>query len=157
VSAVTDEHRKPIRLATEAYHAALAKDWKKVERVLNRLTRECDSEGIASALIAWCDTFIAHASGGGEHRGRFRIVPWAVETGKLDAPDTPASTRWATRLLAARGAMDLDAFQAALAELNALPDGPPDFERGRYVAALLESLALTVNALPQGYGKTVPP
>lgn len=146
-----DEHRKPIRLATEAYHAALAKDWPKVERTLNRLTRECDSEGIASALIAWCDTFIHHATGGARDGRKVRIIPWSTDTGKLNEPDAPESTKWATRLITARAAMDLDAFQAALTELNALPDGPPDFERGRHVAALLESLAMTVNALPQGY------
>lgn len=144
------EHRKPVRLATDAYHAALAKDWPKVERVFARLNNECDSEGLATALIAWCDTFIDHVTGG-EDVGRFRLVGWNVDTGTVGEPGMRPSVVWAHRLISARAAMDVEAFQAALDELNAITEG---FERGRYAGELLESIALSVNSLPRGYGQT---
>ncbi|GAA0738539.1 hypothetical protein Drose_04460 [Dactylosporangium roseum] len=144
-----EQHSKAVRLATNAYHAALARDWHKAERVLKRLNEECTGEGLFTALKAWCDTFINHASDGGEV-GRFRMVGWNVDTGAVNESEVRASVAWSRRLIAARAAMDLEAFNTVLQELNDIPDG---FERGRYVAELLECVALTVNSLPRGYGR----
>jgi hypothetical protein len=146
---VSEDNRKPVRLARDAYHAALAKDWRKIEHIFGRLTTECGSEGIATALIAWCDTFIDHVTGG-EDVGRFRIVGWNVDNGAINEENRRPGVVWAHRLLAARASMDRDAFRAALDELNANADG---LVRGRWVGELLESLALTVNSLPRGYGQ----
>jgi len=148
---VSDEqYSKAVRLATNAYHAAIAKDWRKVERVLARLNEECAGEGLFTALQAWCDTFVAHASGGFGEPGKFRMVGWNVDTGAVNESEVRASVAWSHRLISARAAMDLDAFNAALQELNDITDG---FERGRYVGELLECIALTANSLPRGYGR----
>lgn len=145
-----EDNRKPVRLARDAYHAALAKDWRKVERVFARLNTECGSEGLTTALIAWCDTFVDHSTGG-QDVGRFRLVGWNVDTGAMDKGEAPRpGLAWSRRLIAARASMDQDAFRAALEELNAIDDG---LVRGRWVGELLESLALTVNSLPRGYGQ----
>jgi hypothetical protein len=144
-----EQHGKAVRLATNAYHAALAKDWRKAERALARLNEECGAEGLGTALRALCDTFVDHATGGGEP-GKFRLVGWNVDTGAVNEPDVRSSVVWSRRLIAARAALDLDAFQAALRELNDIDDG---FERGRYVGELLQCIALTVNSMPRGYGQ----
>jgi hypothetical protein len=144
-----EQYSKAVRLAANAYHAALAKDWRKAERALARLNEECAGEGLFTALKAWCDTFINHASDGAEV-GKFRMVGWNVDTGAVNESGVRETVTWSHRLIAARAAMDLDAFNATLQELNDIPDG---FERGRYVAELLQCIALSVNSLPRGYGQ----
>lgn len=144
-----DQHGKAIRLATNAYHAVLAKEWRKAEQALARLNEECAGEGLFTALKAWCDTFIHHASDGAEV-GKIRMVGWNVDTGEVNEKEVRTSVSWSQRLIAARAAMDLDAFNAVVQELNDIDDG---FKRGEYVADLLHSIALTVNSLPRGYGR----
>jgi hypothetical protein len=145
-----EQHSKAVRLATNAYHAALASDWRKAERALARLNEECAGPGLFTALQALCDTFINHATDGGEV-GRFRLVGWNVDTGAINEAEVRPSVTWSHRLIAARASMDLDAFNAVLQELNDINDG---FERGRYVGELLQCVALTVNSVPRGYAKT---
>lgn len=144
-----EQHGKAIRLATNAYHAVLAKDWRKAERALARLNEECAGEGLFTALKAWCDTFIDHASDG-DRVGKFRMTGWNVDTGAINEENVRPSVLWAQRLIAARAAMDLDAFNSAVQELNDIRDG---FKRGEYVSDLLQSIALSVNSLPRGYGQ----
>lgn len=144
-----EQYGKAIRLATNAYHAALASDWRKAERALARLNEECAGEGLFTALKAWCDTFIDHATGG-DDVGKFRMVGWNVDTGAIDEAQVRPSVTWSQRLIAARASMDLDAFNGVVQELNDITDG---FERGRYVGELLQCIALTVNSMPRGYGQ----
>lgn len=151
---VAASYRKGHAHAALVFHAALSGDSDAFTAALNTLTRECDADGIVSAITAWCDTYIAHATGGPRMVPR-KFTAWNVDTGELGEPGadtTPPAARWALRIISARASMDVNLFNDALAELNALPDGPPDYQRGRYVAGLVESLALTVNRLPSGYG-----
>lgn len=145
---MTADHRKPVRFARDAYHAALAKDWRKVERVFARMNTECGPGDLATVLIAWCDTFIDHVTGG-EDVGRFRLLGWNVDSGAVNEPAMRPGVVWAHRLISARASMDQDAFATALAELNANDAAV----RGRWAAELLESIALSVNSLPRGYGQ----
>lgn len=142
-------HSKPVRLAAAALDAALAQQWPRAERALQRLNAECDRHGLATALIGWCDTLIVHTTGGDTDPGKVRMSAWNVDTGALGGEVRP-TVRWAMELIQARASMDIDAFQAKLDELNAITDG---FERGRYAVELLQSVALTINSLPRGYGR----
>lgn len=145
----TADHSKPVRLAAAALDAALASQWSRAERALQRLNAECDADGLATALIAWCDTLISHVTGGETGGQKVRMAAWNVDTGAVDGEVRP-TVRWAMELIQARAALDLDAFEAKLAELNAISDG---FERGKYAVELLQSVALTINSLPRGYGR----
>lgn len=142
-------HSKPIRLAAAALNAALDRQWPRAERALQRLNAECDSGGLADALIGWCDTLIAHVTDGDAGAQKVRMAAWNVDTGALGGEIRP-TVRWAMELIQARAAMDLDAFRAKLDELNAIDDG---FERGKYVVELLQSVALTISSTPRGYGR----
>ncbi len=146
----TPAHSKAVRLAGNAYHAALAQDWRKAKRALVRLNEECAGDGLFTALKVWCDTFIAHANGGEAEPGETRMVGWNVDTGVVNEADVRTTVLWARRLIEARAAMDLAAFNEAVQELNDIEDG---FERGEYVGELLHCLTLTVNSLPRGYGR----
>ncbi|HEV2927568.1 MAG TPA: hypothetical protein VGW74_02665 [Propionibacteriaceae bacterium] len=147
----TTEHRKPIRLAANAFHAALAQKWDAAQRALQRINDECGPEGLADALIALCDTLAAHATGGDTPSQRVRISFMDGNTGRLDepgSPQVPAEVQWAGRLIAARAEMDEDKFRAVL---NELPhDGAAV---GRHVWSLLQLVAWQVNGLPRGYAR----
>ncbi|GLY21669.1 hypothetical protein [Micromonospora sp. NBRC 101691] len=145
----TANHSKPVRLAAAALDAALARQWPRAERALQRLNAECDSEGLATALIGWCDTLIVHTTGGDTGSQTVRMAAWNVDTGVIDGEIRP-TVRWAMELIQARAAKDLDAFQAKLDELNAIDDG---FERGKYAVELLQSVALTISSTPRGYAR----
>lgn len=146
---MSDEHRKPVRLAGAVLSAAIDQKWPTVQRGLQRLNTECDANGLALALVAWCDTFAAHANGGTPEFGKVRMVEWCVDTGQVGV--APRETvRWATELIQARAQGDEAAFTALLDRLNSIGDG---FERGRYVVELVESIALTMRSLPYGFGR----
>jgi hypothetical protein len=143
------EHSKPIRLAHAALLAGVDGKWQKATDIIARINAECPREGLADALVAWCDAIQEHSTDGDMAFQKIRTVPMAVETGELNNPaaDTP-QMGWAQRLIVARAAGDRDAFVALLDELNAIGDG---WERGRYVSALVTSAALTIRTLPRGY------
>lgn len=145
----TASHSKPVRLAGAALNAALARQWPRAERALQRLNAECDSHGLAVALIAWCDTLIDHATGGETDPQKVRMAAWNVDTGAIGGEVRP-TVRWAMELVRARAADDQDGFEALLDELNAIGDG---CARGEYVVDLLQSVALTISSLPRGYGR----
>lgn len=148
-----DLYDRAIHLATVAYHAAMADDLIGLSAALNAITDECGAEGVTTALIAWCDTYIQHASGG-QPFGAAKVYGWDDKTDRLmtDTSGLPASDQWGIRLVSARASMDLAAFTAALQELNDMPDGPPDFQRGNAVYQLLNALGTAVTTLPYGYG-----
>ena len=139
--------RKPVRLAAAALRHAHNGDWRKVDYQLGRLNIECGQEGLADALVTWCDTLRDHALDGDGFDERVRMAHWAVETGEIGAAPRD-SVRWAGRIIEARMRGDLDAFTAAMNELNAVEDG---FERGRWVGELISMVALTMASTPRGY------
>jgi hypothetical protein len=74
-----------------------------------------------------------------------------VESGRLDgmgSDATPATVRWAARLIQARAAMDEAAFNSCLADL---PDD--GVERANHIWAVLQSVAVTINGLPRGFAR----
>lgn len=148
-SAPIAAHSKPVRLAAAALHAAIEGNWQRATRAVERLNAECPGPGLYTALLAWCDTFAAHAHGGTPEFGRVRLVPWNAASGALGG-DVPPGAQWAIELIQARAAGDLDAFSALIKRLNDIPDG---YERGRYVSDLLVSIAGTISGLPRGYAR----
>jgi hypothetical protein len=145
------EHSKPVRLAHAALYAGIDGKWKRVEDILNRLNSECPGPGLGDALVAWCDALAEHSTGGKPVFGRVKVSHLNVDTGSMDnqAEITPERA-WVARLVAARAAGDRDAFVALIEELNAIDDG---FEQGKYVATLVECVALTMRNLPRGYAR----
>ena len=145
------DHRKEVRLAGAAFQAALAGKWRSAERFVKRISDECGGEGMNTALLAWCDTMADHANGGLPPAKRVNMALVNADTGQLDQLGTdavPAKHQWAARLVAARAAMDHDAFAALIEEL------PQDaLEMSRYIFAVLEGVAHTVNGLPRGYAR----
>ena len=145
------EHQKEVRLATAALQAALAGKWERASRYLVRISEECGGDGLYLALIAWADTFIAHATDG-DLTGKVGGISFIqTTTGQLDQPGSeyvPAEVQWAGRLIRARAALDETAWQAILDEL---PDD--GYRRGAYVQAALQCVALTINGLPRGYAR----
>ncbi|PZG04945.1 hypothetical protein C1I95_32965 [Micromonospora craterilacus] len=146
-----ENHSKPRRLAATALHAAIEQDWRRATAAVERLNTECTAEGLWDALVGWCDTFAAHAAGGDHMFGRVRLLGWNTDTGAVGEEPPTAYVRWALDLIGARAAGDIAAFQAVVQRLNDIDDG---FERGRYVSALLTSIAETMRSLPRGYANT---
>lgn len=143
------EHRKPVRLAGAALSAAIDTDWPKASRAVQRLHDECAGDGLWTALIGWCDTWAEYAYGGPPEYGKVRIASWNVQTGGI-GEQLPERVKWAHRLIQARTADDQDGFSALVQQFIDIRDG---FERGRYISALLESIALTMRSLPRGYAR----
>lgn len=132
-------------LVTLSLHAAVREDWGAARDAMQALSDETGSDGILFALMRLCDTIIGHQL-------RMRGLPpdaWdgGVKMGWLNTDDgtlghagqVPDAVRWAGQLVGAKAAKDEAAFRALMAVMPA--DGN---ERGRYVAALLESCAITV-------------
>lgn len=141
------QYSKPVRLAGAALHAGLANKWETAARYVERISVECGEEGLGTALMAWCDAYVDHSTGGNPATLRVHMAHMEVESGRLDG-DVPDKVLWAGRLVAARAEMDEARFTAVLGELPY--DG---YEVGRYVLALVESVATTINALPRGYAR----
>lgn len=143
-----------LRCAGVAYVAALEQDWDKATAAIQRINDECGPQFVPAAMLAWIDTYIDHATDGDFTLAREvpeRTNYVNTRTGHLDeatAEGLPAEVVWAGSLIAARARMNRDRFDALLRELQG--DGK---QRGRYVGALLESIALTVNTLPRGFVK----
>lgn len=132
-------------LTTQALHAAMREDWPAAQKAMQAVSDETGGQGIYYALRLLCDTAIGCQRKAGllaEHDAGVFVPGWFdVRTGKLelDADAIPPEHRWAARLVAARAAMDQDAY-------NGLLEGMPEDgrERGAYAAALLTGTALTV-------------
>lgn len=144
----TAEHSKPLRFAAAALRYALAEDWAKVARVMERLNSECAGPGICLALMAWIDQYVDHSTDGDGTGPMRKITPINADTGSTSAEGMPPHVAWAIRLVSARGALDHDAFQACLDEL---PDDGAEI--GRHVQAVLRCVAQTINGLPRGYAR----
>lgn len=147
----TVSHSKPARLAAAALAAAQADKTNTAAGYIKRISDECGGEGLEVALRTWCDATVDHATDGDRAAGRPNISFVNAKTGELDnaASDrVPPSIRWAGRLIAARAALDLDAYRALLDELP--EDGA---EIGTYFLAVVNVVATTINGLPRGYAR----
>jgi hypothetical protein len=144
-------HSKPVRLAHAALLAGVDGKWQRATDLIKRINEECPGPGLGDALVAWCDAMQEHSTDGDMTFVKIQTAPMKVETGELEAHGEKAAyLAWCGRLITARAAGDRDAFVACMDELNAMPDG---FERGQYVGALVESVALTIRTLPRGYAR----
>jgi hypothetical protein len=103
---MNESHNKPVRLARAAFLAGLGSQWPSAAAYILRINNECGGEGLNVALMAWCDTYLDHATDG-------RMIPASAsrvnfinqDTGRLDSvgsPDVPARTQWAGQLVQAR-------------------------------------------------------
>jgi hypothetical protein len=143
-------YTKSVRLAAEALRAAQADDWEAVRAAVQRIGDECGSEGLSVALLAWCDTYIDHATDGKPEVVKApQVAHMDVETGRLERDgdaDLREDRRWAGRMLSARALMDHDAWVAAVQDMPL--DGA---EIGRYFTTLLSGVAGSINGFPRGY------
>lgn len=69
----TTEHRKPVRLASAAFQAALAEKWDVAQRALQRISDECGEEGLAEVVfpagLVSAETAGSPQDGGPDHGG----------------------------------------------------------------------------------------
>jgi len=149
------DRMRAVSLAGRAYRAAFREDWPAANAVMAEIGRQSPNV-IALVLVAWCDTALAgqrQAAGmpeleDGKPAGELVQLVWAdEEAGRwhADADAVPPAARWAGRLLAARAALDLEAFQALLRAMPA--DG---HERGAYgIAVLMNCVKSTARPDPE--------
>jgi hypothetical protein len=133
------EYRRGVRLGTEALHAAMREDWDAMKAALEAMS---GSEALIVAIVAWCDTLLARHPDGPHAGDRPVQVGW-LEDGKgrvQHAEDVPPPARWAGQVIAARAALDEDAFYALL---GAPAEGA---DLGSCVIALVQSVAMTLGA-----------
>jgi hypothetical protein len=148
-----ERHARARHLALEALVAAMGEDWPVASAAMRALGAETGTEGLATALLAWCDTLIAaqrRAMGLPDEPqdGEAARPAWLNgATGRvaLNADDAPPAARWAGQLVAARAALDREAFAVLLA---AMPKDPK--ARGEYAGALLQGCAMTARATLDG-------
>lgn len=135
-------------LSTVALHGAQLSDWERARAAVVTLNDELGGDGIMFAIVAWCDTLIVRQQQvTGQKEGDFVRPAWLnTDTGDiaLNADDVPPPIRWAGRLVAARAAMDHDAWDALV---KSIPDTP--MATTEHVSALLTSVAMTLNSLSQ--------
>lgn len=139
-----DLDERALELGKEALRAALAEDWAGASAAVQAIGDERGWGGVVLAMTAWSDTLVIstrRAEGLPDEPGPGVIVQpaWAdADTGEVteDADEVGECHRWAGRLLAARAAMDHDAYEALL---RALPED--GHERGDHVGTLLEMVA----------------
>lgn len=135
-----------IRLADDAFQAALAGRRDAASNAVQRIGDTFGVDGICVALAAWCDTLADHATDGRvKRRSRMRFLDRG--TGRLhdaDSDAVPPGVAWTARLVAARAAQDWEGFKSIVAE-------PTGSDVGRYVWTALRHVASTINTLPRGY------
>lgn len=141
----TRTEQRASQLAATALHHGLRGEWKKATRVVQRLSDETGTDGIDWALLRWADTLIARMPG--DTNNGIRIMFLDVDDAgagalKANADDVPPPARWAGRMIAARATDDPATWEALKA---AVPRDPEI--RGQHVAALLETVALTLGHL----------
>jgi hypothetical protein len=138
--------KRALELSTVALHSAQLENWARAATAVKALNDELGGEGIMFALAGWCDTLIVRQQEimGGQDGDIARPAWLNATTGEvaLDADDVPPPVRWAGRLVAARAALDHDAWDALIASI---PDAP--MAASEHVSALLNSVAMTLNGL----------
>ena len=144
-------HSKPIRLASAAMQAALASKHDSAVSYLQRINDECGGQGLYVALMAWCDAYADHATGGAPTPARVNMSFIREDTGQLDDENSdrlPPEIRWAGQIVAARAALDQDRFDELITKM---PDDGAG--RGDYMGAVLLTIANTINGLPRGFAR----
>jgi hypothetical protein len=132
-------------LAAYALRDARAGDYAAARKHVSQLNAECGGVGTMIAVRGWCDTLAAH-SGVSENSGPLALGWKDAETGRihLGTEGVPDRVRWAGQLIVARAALDKPMFDALIASL---PDDKAVV--GSYVGAVLETVAVTMNGLPE--------
>jgi hypothetical protein len=132
-------------LAAYALRDARAGDYAAASKHVRALNAECGGEGTMFAVCGWRDTLAAH-SGISENSGPLALGWKDADTGRIHAgtEGVPDRVRWAGQLIVARAALDKPMFDALIA---ALPDDKAVI--GSYVGAVLETVAITMNGLPE--------
>ena len=137
-------------LAAQALQAAVREQWETATDAVQAIGDECGPEGVEYACRAWCDALIVRyqAATGLPYPAGEPVRPvWQdAVTGTLkDADEVGTRSRWAGRLLAARAALDYDAYKALIASV------PPDPQVvGEHVGTLLTTVATTLRDLMAG-------
>jgi hypothetical protein len=131
------EYKRGVRLGAEALHAAMREDWGAVKAALDAMS---GSHALIVAIMAWCDTLLVRHPDGQCAGGHPVQVTWQEHgEGPLQhAEDVPPPARWAGQVIAARAALDEEAFYALLA---APAEGA---DLGSCVIALVQSVAMTL-------------
>jgi hypothetical protein len=131
-------------LAAYALRDARAGDYAAASRHVRTLNAECGSQGTMLAICGWCDTLAAHLNLD-ENPGPLALAWKDAETGRVHAGTggVPDRARWAGQLIVARAALDKPMFDALI---KSLPDDKAVV--GSYVGAVLETVAITMGALP---------
>jgi hypothetical protein len=141
---MTDLKERARTLAAQALHAARQNDYPAASAFVQQLNAECGSGGAMFAVCGWIDT-LAAASGMSENSGPLALGFRDAETGEAHAGSegVPDRIQWAGQLIIARTALDEPMFTALIAAL------PKDKKVvGSYVGAVLETVAMTMNGLP---------
>lgn len=138
--------KRAIRLASVALNRAIAQDWDRATKAVQRISDECGQVGVGRAILGWSDTLISRM---GHTPGKpVAIAFQQAETGRIDTADSeyvPDRVRWAGRVIAARAADDQPTWDALMA---ALPDDGKAI--GEHVAAVLETVALMLRRMGAG-------
>lgn len=135
--------RRAVRLAAIALYAAMAENWPAATRAVQAINDRCGSAGISRAVLCWSDTLIDYNPETNGDGRPVRLSFMNADTGHVnfddDADAVPEQFRWAGRIIAARAAQDLPAWEAMI---DALPDDPK--VHGDHVGAVLQVVALTL-------------
>lgn len=140
-----DLNEQALELGAQALKAAMKEDWAAASAAVQAIGDDHGWAGVVLAVTAWSDTLVIwtrRSQGLADEPEPGVIVKPAWQdddTGVIteDADGVGERHRWAGRLLAARAAMDHDAYGALLRSLPG--DG---HERGEHVGVLLEMVAL---------------
>ena len=150
---MTDIKERARTLAAYALRDARAGDYTAASKHVRQLNDECGSQGTMIAVCGWCDTLAAH-SGVSENSGPLALGWKDAETGRVHAgaEGVPDRVRWAGQLIVARAALDKPMFDALIASL---PDDKAVI--GSYVGAVLDTVAITMNGLPDAVPEAAHP
>lgn len=138
-----------VGFASAALLSALAGDWGAATAAVRSASDRCGGEGVELCIRAWCDTLVDayRQATGTQADAPVRPVWVDPETSQVatDAAGVPPEVRWAGRVIAARAALDCDAYGALLLSI---PDD--DAACGAHVLTLLDSVAQTLRHLMEG-------
>jgi len=136
---------KQTRLAGLALTAAVAGDWPKASRVVQRISDECGWDGVGEAVQRWIDHFAF--TSGAQLGAQFAPAWLNGQTGQIDgADDVPPHVRWAGHLMMARINDDPEMFAA----LGAVLQGLTDSDVGLHIGTVLELCAYGLRRVNTG-------
>lgn len=141
-----------IKDAAAAFTAACQEEPEQCALALAALYERHGAEGLARAVLLWCDAYVEHALDGRRADGGIpTVLTFRTPNGRdLDVDETPPAAVWAGRPLAARCARDVDTFTSLM---TSVPDGMD----GQWVMALLDVVACSLRNLPRGFSRPSEP